>query len=319
MAPIDLSWYKEQLTIGLVAAICTATSTTLVQSLNISQMLPDPDTLAARFSLFEIAQVPNRALPLAIASEQRVEEFARELATQQTKIESHLTFNPPKLFQGKTVKEVPLDTNEKVIALTFDDGPWKEHTDSILKILKDNDIKATFFFIGQHLQQFPEQAKHVVAAGHAVANHTWNHHYHDVDTTVAAKELGDTNNLIYKLTGAKSKIFRPPGGVMDNGLVAYAHSQNYVVAMWSSDAREASGPTVETLVNNVVSTASPGGIVLMHDGGGDRSTTVQALPIIITRLRQQGYKFVTLPELFQMKQQDEESFTTVTPARTPNP
>lgn len=319
MAPIDSSWYKEQLTIGLVAAICTAASATLIQSLNISQMLPDPEALAASLSRFQIEQVPQRALPLAMASEQRVEEFARELATQQTKIESHLTFNPPTLFQGKTVEEVTLNTKEKVIALTFDDGPWKEHTDNILKILKDNDVKGTFFFIGQHLQQFPEQAKHVVAAGHAIGNHTWSHRYNQVDATVAAKELGDTQNLIYKLTGAKSKIFRPPGGVMDNGLVAYAHSQNYVVAMWSSDAREASGPSVETLVNNVVSNAFPGGIVLMHDGGGDRSTTVKALPIIINRLRQQGYKFVTLPQLLEMKQQDEASLTTVTPARTPNP
>ncbi|GAB4282037.1 MAG: hypothetical protein Fur0025_10900 [Oscillatoriaceae cyanobacterium] len=318
MAPTDSSWYKEQLTIGLVAAICSATTATLVQSWNISQMLPDPSTLAARFSVFQIKQVPQRALPLAMASEQRVQGFAQELATQQTKIEANLTFNPPKLFQGKTVQEVPLNTKEKVIALTFDDGPWKEHTDSILNILRDNDIKGTFFFIGQHLQQFPEQAKRVVAAGHAIGNHTWSHRYYQVDSTLAAKELGDTSNLIYKLTGAKSKIFRPPGGVMDNGLVAYAHSQNYVVAMWSSDAREASGPSVETLVNNVVSNASPGGIVLMHDGGGDRSTTVQALPIIITRLRQQGYRFVTLPQLFQMKQQDEESFTTATPARPPN-
>ncbi len=318
MTPIDLSWYKEQLTIGLVAALCSATSATLVQSWNISQMLPDPSTLAARFSVFQIKQVPQRALPLAMASEQRLQGFVQELATQQTKIEANFTFNPPKLFQGKTVQEVPLNTKEKVIALTFDDGPWKDHTDSILKILQDNDIKATFFFIGEHLQQFPEPAKRVVAARHAIANHTWNHHYHNVDSTVAAKELGDTNNLIYKLTGAKSKIFRPPGGVMDNGLVAYAHSQNYVVAMWSSDAREASGPTVEALVNNVVSSASPGGIVLMHDGGGDRSTTVKALPIVITQLRQQGYKFVTLPQLFQLKQQDEESLTTATPARPPS-
>ncbi|HIK12722.1 MAG TPA: polysaccharide deacetylase family protein [Oscillatoriaceae cyanobacterium M33_DOE_052] len=319
MATIDPSWYKEQFTIGLVAAICTAASATLVQSLNIDQMLPDPNTLAASLSVFQLKQVPQRALPLAMASEQRVEGFVQELATQQTKIEANFTFNPPKLFQGKTIEEVPLKSQEKVIALTFDDGPWKDHTDSILKILQDNDVKGTFFFIGQHLQQFPEQAKRVVAAGHAVANHTWNHHYHNVDSTIAAKEIGDTNNLMYKLTGAKSKIFRPPGGVMDNGLVAYAHSQNYVVAMWSSDAREASGPTVETLVNNVVSSASPGGIVLMHDGGGDRSTTVAALPIVITQLRQQGYKFVTLPQLFTMKQQDEESFTTATPARPSTP
>ena len=238
MATIDPSWYKEQLTIGLVAAICTAASATLVQSLNIDQMLPDPNALAASLSVFQLKQVPQRALPLAMASEQRVEGFVRELATQQTKIEANFTFNPPKLFQGKTIEEVPLNPKEKVIALTFDDGPWKDHTDSILTILQDNDVKGTFFFIGQHLQQFPEQAKRVVAAGHAVANHTWNHHYHTVDSTIAAKELGDTNNLIYKLTGAKSKIFRPPGGVMDNGLVAYAHSQNYVVAMWSSDARD---------------------------------------------------------------------------------
>ncbi|AFY83700.1 polysaccharide deacetylase family protein [Oscillatoria acuminata] len=246
----------------------------------------------------------------------RLEGFTKAIAQKQTDKEKRFTFAVTPEFRGKTLYDVALDDSNKAIALTFDDGPWPIYTEQVLDILEQNDIKATFFLIGQHLKHHSAIAEKVVEAGHALGNHTWNHHYHNVPREVAAKEIEDTAALIYEVTGFKTEWFRPPGGVLTNGLNAYALSQNYAVAMWSSDARESSFSSSGALVNNVLNGAKPGGIVLLHDGGGNRSATVQALPIIITKLKERGYRFVTLPELLELYEQHQQSTIA---ENTPNP
>jgi chitin deacetylase len=203
---------------------------------------------------------------------------------------------PPK-FQAQVVKDIKPIGQEKVIALTFDDGPWPSNTPKILKILQQNNIKATFFWIGKALQEHPQIAKQVVAEGHIVGNHTWHHWYHRLDSATAARELDDTSELIYKITGVKTNLFRPPGGIMDNGVVDYAKNKKNVIVMWSNDPMDYRPHSAQQLVNNVVRKAQPGGIILMHDGGGEHPATVKALPKIIAKLTEQGYKFLTIPEL----------------------
>ena len=200
------------------------------------------------------------------------------------------TFTVPAKFQGKTVYKVQLSNNEKVIALSIDDGPWPKTTLEMLDILKQNDVKATFFWVGQALQANPDLAKREIAEGHAIGNHTWHHWYRRMDEATAKSEIDRTADLIYKTTGVKTSLFRPPGGFLNNGLAAYAKSQKDAVIMWS------------LTTNNVLKGAKPGFIVLMHDGGGDRHRTVEALPQIISGLKQQGYRFVTIPELLKMAQ-----------------
>ncbi|MDZ8133876.1 MAG: polysaccharide deacetylase family protein [Nostoc sp. DedQUE04] len=213
------------------------------------------------------------------------------------------TFTVPAKFQGKTVYKVQPSNNEKVIALSIDDGPWPKTTLEMLDILKQNDVKATFFWVGQALQANPDLAKREVAEGHAIGNHTWHHWYRRMDEATAKSEIDRTADLIYKITGVKTSLFRPPGGFLNNGLAAYAKSQKDAVIMWSltsADTDPHAKP--QAFVNNVLKGAKPGFIVLMHDGGGDRQRTVQALPQIITGLKQQGYRFVTIPELLKMTQ-----------------
>ena len=315
MAQINPSWPNQKRFIGLIAATgAIATGMVVLGSAGLLTGLPRFGGPLGQFAL-RTYNIERYVLPMKVAARQRVESVEKAIALRQAELEKNLTFGSPKFFQGKTIEKVTIGNNEKVIALTFDDGPWPEHTEGILNILKKNNVKATFFWIGEHLNEFPAIAPKVVADGHAIANHTWNHHYHDVDKNTAAKELGSLEKLIYDLVGARTKIFRPPGGVLDNGLVSYAQNKSYVVTMWSSDAREASYPSVQGLINNVLSSASPGGIVLMHDGGGDRSTTVQALPTIIKELRRRGYTFVTLPKLLEMGEQDSTYRSTPTPKR----
>jgi peptidoglycan/xylan/chitin deacetylase (PgdA/CDA1 family) len=232
---------------------------------------------------------------------------------EQSKAEL-LNFSVPKEFQGKTETQVKLPKKDKVIALTFDDGPWPRSTLQILEILKKNNIKATFFMVGEPLEEYPQIGQKVVEDGHAIGNHTWHHWYRKMNLATVTHEIEDTAALIYKLTGVKTAMFRPPGGVLNNGLVDYAKKHNYFVALWSSDSTDYRRPSVPALIHNVLKDVHPGGMVLMHDGGGDRSRTVQALPKIIAELKKRGYKFVTIPELLQMETKEIPSQQAVTPS-----
>lgn len=214
----------------------------------------------------------------------------------------NLTFSVPGKFQGKTVYQVQPSNSDKVIALTIDDGPWPKTTLEMLDILKQNDVKATFFWVGSALEAHPEIAKRVVAEGHAIGNHTWHHWYRKMDEATAKSEIERTAQLIYKTTGVKTSLFRPPGGFLNNGLAAYAKSQKQSVVMWSLTSADTDPHALpQAFVNNVLKGAKPGAIVLMHDGGGDRYRTVKALPEMISGLKQQGYRFVTVPQLLEIE------------------
>jgi peptidoglycan/xylan/chitin deacetylase (PgdA/CDA1 family) len=195
---------------------------------------------------------------------------------------------------------VRLLKKEKVVALTFDDGPWSSTT-QVLEILKKNKIKATFFWIGKHLQMYPEIAKKVVADGHTIGNHTWSHLYKSMEPDQVKAEVDNTTASIFKKTGAKTVFFRPPGGELKNGLVEYAVGKKYVTALWSVSPGDAKkGVSTEQIVSDVVKNARSGSVILLHDGGGDRSKTIEALPQIIVQLRAKGYKFISLPELLRI-------------------
>ncbi|MCC5646076.1 polysaccharide deacetylase family protein [Nostoc sp. CHAB 5824] len=213
----------------------------------------------------------------------------------------------PKPFEGTIVYQAKLKANEKVIALTFDDGPSPKNTAQILEILKKNNIKATFFMVGQMVKYFPQVAKQVAADGHVIGNHTWHHWYFQMDGATVSSEIDRTADIIYKTTGEKTTLFRPPGGFLNNGLAQYAKNEKYAVMMWSEQSGDAErrSPQVPMLVKNVLKQAKPGAIVLMHDGGGNRSKSVKALPEMIAGLKTQGYRFVTIPELLEIQAQEQ--------------
>jgi peptidoglycan/xylan/chitin deacetylase (PgdA/CDA1 family) len=210
------------------------------------------------------------------------------------------TFAVPTQFQGQVISEATPPAGEKVVALTFDDGPWENTSEQILEILRQNNIKATFYLVGQAIQANPEIAKKIADDGHALGNHTWRHIMDDMDQATAVEELSNNAKLIYQATGTRTYLMRPPGGNMSGSLVEYAKQRGYMVTMWSADSHDymVSAPLI---IDNVLSQVKPGGIVLMHDGGGDRAPTVEALPQIISSLQRQGYKFVTVPELMEMQ------------------
>jgi chitin deacetylase len=242
-----------------------------------------------------------------VGTQQRVERLKATMLTswlQEANAKGFVSAAPAR-FEGETIKSLKLNQGKKVIALTFDDGPWPNTTSQTLDILKKNNVKGTFFVVGRNVKNYPNEVKRLIAEGHAIGNHTWHHWYHYMNPKVAAYEVSHTTDLIFKTTGVKTNLFRPPGGIMHNGVSAYAKNSQYAIIMWSSDSLDYSLPSVPKLIDNVFRNAEPGGIVLLHDGGGNRSQTVQALPEIISRFRKQGYSFVTVPELLAMKDQEQ--------------
>ena len=191
-----------------------------------------------------------------------------------------------------------VETRQKVFALSFDDGPDPSYTPKILKILQDKKAPATFFMVGQMVRAHAPTGKLVVQAGYPIGNHTWSH---PMKTRNAVAEVDRTDAIIKEKLGVSPTIFRPPYGILRNGLAREASKINEDVILWSSDSADwKHGSTSSSIHNNVMRNIAPGGIALMHDGGGNRSSTVAALPGIIDAIRGRGYKLVTVPELLNM-------------------
>lgn len=187
---------------------------------------------------------------------------------------------------------------DKLIALTFDDGPWPGQTDRILEILAREHVSATFFMLGGRVKLAPSLAASVSAQGHLVGDHTLGHALLTaVPPAEVRRQMALGQIAVRDATGVLPQWFRPPYGAMDSDVWNVARLLKLKVALWDIDSRDWSKPGVERIVGTVVGQARPGAIVLMHDGGGDRSQTIAALPRIITLLKARGYVFVTLDDL----------------------
>jgi peptidoglycan-N-acetylglucosamine deacetylase len=197
------------------------------------------------------------------------------------------------------VWEVP--TAEKVIALTFDDGPDPENTPRILELLKQYDAKATFFLTGKKVEKYPEIVKREQNEGHELANHTYSHTFFNnrVSLSKLKQEVLKTDEAIFKVTGQKCHLFRPPGGYYNEKLVNLAKEEGYTVVMWSwhQDTKDWNSPGVNRIVKNVLGDTRNGDIVLFHDYSDGQTQTADALKIILPKLKERGYRFVTVSEL----------------------
>lgn len=186
------------------------------------------------------------------------------------------------------------------IALTFDDGPGP-YTSLILRILKENKAKASFFVVGRQIKKESKQLKAIARRHHAIGNHTYNHiPMNKSSSKKIAKELKDTDALIYKVTGKKTKWVRPPGGALNSSAINTILEKGYRISMWNIDTVDWSRPSPQKIKERVLSKLKPGQVILMHDGGGNRMNTVLALPDIIKGIKKAGYTLVTLEELYQL-------------------
>lgn len=195
-------------------------------------------------------------------------------------------------------------TSQKVVALTFDDGPHPVFTPRILDILDKYHVKATFFMVGKSMDAHPDIVREVIRRGHVVGNHTYTHPRNiDLDTEAQMiRELDKCEQVIERLTGNRALLFRPPRGLVDGAAFAIADEEGYRTILWSVCADHHDAQTPELMAQRVIERNRPGGIILAHDGTYPmRWKDVAATPLIIEALQKQGYRFVTIPELLKTK------------------
>ena len=182
----------------------------------------------------------------------------------------------------------------KAIALTIDDGPDPVYTPQVLRVLRQYRVTATFSMIGLNVAAYPNLARAVAEEGHHIANHTWTHSdlvrmpVHRVHT-----ELTRASQAIHSATGVHPQLFRAPYGAWSATVIRQCERMRMVPLDWSVDPRDWARPGVRSIVRNIMHNTQPGSIILEHDGGGNRSETVEALRIVLPRLLHQGYHFQT--------------------------
>ncbi|WP_145939642.1 polysaccharide deacetylase family protein [Paenibacillus glacialis] len=205
--------------------------------------------------------------------------------------------------RGDIVWEVP--TQKKVIALTFDDGPDYTKTPEILSLLKKYQAKATFFVVGNRVEKFPQLVKQASLEGHEIGNHSFDHpSFQNIPRTKLLNELTRTQEAIYKATGQKPTLFRPPGGSYNESAVNICKDNQLLMILWSwdQDTKDWTSPGVNKIVNKVLNNVDNGDIVLMHDYVHNSIQTVDALKIILPELIKRGYSFVTVSDLISRKE-----------------
>jgi peptidoglycan-N-acetylglucosamine deacetylase len=202
-------------------------------------------------------------------------------------------------FAANGIMRIPV-TSQKLVALTFDDGPHKKYTQEILDILHEYNAKATFFVMGGNAKLYPDLIKKEYAAGHEIANHSFTHPNiaHTSDVAIQ-KELTKCSETVNKVIHVYPIVFRPPFGSTSKHANEIINNMGFTVVTWSYmiNDYDVNKMTPEIISSSVIKNTRPGAIIVMHDGNGNREKTVKALPVILKNLFAKGYKFVTVAEL----------------------
>ena len=222
--------------------------------------------------------------------------------------------SPGNQLFGKTLVRGPSD--ERVVALTYDDGPNPPYTDRILDVLRKEHVHATFFVVGRAVAAYPNVVREEMDDGDAVGNHTWDHaHLVLYDQSRLRDTLQRTDDAIFAATGRRSHIMRPPYGGRDWLVLDEVRKLGYTPVMWSVPlANDWEYPTPSVIAERVLRYAGDGSIIDLHDGNQgllcdpthlaphvcDRGADVEATRLIVEALKRQGYRFVTIPELLRL-------------------
>lgn len=187
--------------------------------------------------------------------------------------------------------------SERCVALTFDDGP-SEFTAPLLDVLAEEDVKATFFCVGNNVRQYPDLVRRTAAEGHLVGSHSLSHrNLLGCMPAASRQEIIGGAKAVESALGEYPQWFRPPYGMRYPWTLLQARQEGLTAVSWSNCPRDWLCPGAEVIARRVVETVAPGDIVLLHDGGGDRSQTVEAVRLLVRCLKGQGYRFVRVDEL----------------------
>ena len=200
-------------------------------------------------------------------------------------------------FDNKDNVYVHKSTDEMKLAFSFDDGPHPKKTAQILSVLKKHGIKATFFVIGQNAEKYPEIVQ-MIAEGHEIANHTYDHKsIYKLDSDALISDVNNCSDVIEKITGKRPTLFRPPEGYMNDTIAHQMKGQGYNVILWKVDTYDWKGRSASDIFDSVSKSVKCGDIILMHDYIWRKSNTADAVDMLIPYLKRQGYEFLTVSEL----------------------
>jgi peptidoglycan-N-acetylglucosamine deacetylase len=212
--------------------------------------------------------------------------------------------NPTNQMFGRTVTHVPI--HQKIVALTYDDGPNPPYTNEIVDYLHSQHVVATFFVVGRAVAAHPDVVREEVKDGDALGNHTWDHGHLVLESPRhIAREITQCEAAIYSATGEQPHLFRPPFGARDYTVINIARRLGYQIIMWSVPLpRDWQSPPPTVIRDRVLRYVRDGAIIVLHDGNrgrpGNRAATVAATKLIVEALKTQGYTFVTVPQLLAL-------------------
>lgn len=196
-----------------------------------------------------------------------------------------------------------VNTTEKVVALTFDDGPEPPYTQQILEVLNKNGVKGTFFVLGGNAKAYPDLIKEMIARGHELGNHTMSHDkMKGKSVEKMANDIHSVDIILQNLGYKKDIPFRAPYGITSDNLKAALKQLNKDHVLFTFLPQDWTNISAQQIYDNVMKEMRPGLIVTLHDGGKRRDNTVKATQMLITALKEQGYRFVTVSELLQIRQ-----------------
>ena len=222
---------------------------------------------------------------------------------------------PTNQIFGATLAQGP--SNQRVVALTFDDGPNPPYTDRILHVLEQEHVRATFFLVGRAVDAYPGIVRREVRDGDALGNHSWSHgHFLVMTRSQVRNSLERTDAAIYRATGKHTRLMRPPYGKRDWLVMQAAEGLGYTVVMWDVPlARDWEDPPAPVIAQRILSNVTGGSIIVLHDGNQgelcarerlsasvcDRRSDIEATRLIVQRLKNRGYRFVTIPQLAALR------------------
>lgn len=197
------------------------------------------------------------------------------------------------------INEIP--TSQRVVAITFDDGPNSVYTPQVLEIFSKAKGKATFFMIGEQMRNHPEIVKQVLDQGHEIGNHTFTHpKLSKLSIKDSLEEIEQTEKLIEEMTGRKPIVFRPPFLDYNQDTLSILQQKGYaMIGALNLEAQDWVEPGVEHILEKSRDVVKNGGILIFHDGYGDRTQTIEAVRILVSELTSQDYQLVTVSELLK--------------------
>jgi peptidoglycan/xylan/chitin deacetylase (PgdA/CDA1 family) len=197
------------------------------------------------------------------------------------------------------INEIP--TSQRVVAITFDDGPNPVYTPQVLEIFSEAKGKATFFMIGEQMRNHPEVVKQVADQGHEIGNHTFTHpELSQLSIEDCLGEIEETEKLIEGMTGRKPVVFRPPYLDYNQDTVSLLQKKGYpMIGALNLEAHDWEQPGVEHILGKSREVIKNGSILIFHDGYGDRSQTIEAVRMLVSELTSQDYQLVTVSELLK--------------------